>query len=187
MSLTEHLTVLVSIIIGLGISQLLAGAGKLLGVRGRVQPYPPAVAAATLVFLAHVHFWWGNVGYGEEIERNFFAFLFFLLVPILLYLMAAMVLPDSDQPGAISMRDHYFGTRPWFFALAALIPVASAVRNVTVQRDPVWTAERPFELAFAALMASGVVIRRPGYHALLTFAALLLFFAMVIATNLRPG
>src|SRR5687767_13537719 len=101
MSLTEHLTVLVSIIIGLGISQLLAGAGKLIGVRGRVEPYAPTMAAATMVFLAHVQFWWGNVGYGEEIESNFFAFLFFLLVPILLYLMAAMVLPDSDQPGTI--------------------------------------------------------------------------------------
>lgn len=187
MSLTEHLTVLVSIIIGLGISQLLAGAGKLIGVRGRVQPYAPAMATATMVFLAHVQFWWGNVGYGEEIESNFFAFLFFLLVPILLYLLAAMVLPDSDQPGTISMREHYFGTRPWFFALGALIPVGSAVRNVAVQGEPVWTPERPFELVFCVMMLSGVVIRHPRYHVFLPFGGLLLFLAMVIATNLRPG
>lgn len=187
MSTTEHLTVLVSIIVGLGISQLLSGAGKLMGVRGRVQPYAPTLATATLVFLAHVQFWWGNLGYGREVESNFFAFLFFLLGPILLYLMAAMVLPDSDIEGTISMRDHYFQMRPWFYSLGMLLPIASAVRNITVQDSPVWTGERPFEIGFAALMATGLAITRHGYHLFLSFTGVLLFLAMVIATNLRPG
>ena len=187
MSTTEHLSVLVSIIIGLGISHLLAGAARLLAIRHRVRPYGPATAAAALVFLTQIQFWWSNLGYGERIESNFFAFLFFLVVPILLYVLSVLVLPDNDQPGEISLKEHYWRARPWFYSLAALIPIASAARNVVIQRDPLLTAERPFEVALLLLVLSALASRSERYHRLLTTLALLLFMVMIAFAGLRPG
>jgi len=189
MNAGEYLSVLVSIVIGLGLSHLLASTGKLLSRRRRVRVYGPAVLSALLVFLAHVQFWWGSFDFGERIERNFFAFLVFLLTPILLYLIAVLVLPelDQDDSGEVSLRDHYYEARPWFYGLAAVIPVATAVRNVGVQGEPFWNQDRPFEAAFFALMLVGAITARERVHRLLPAAVLALFGVMVVLTSLQPG
>lgn len=184
---TEYLSVLVSIVVGLGISHLLSGTGKLIVARGRVSMYGPTLMAVLLVFAAHVQFWWGNLGYGQEVEGNYFAFLAFLINPVLLYLMAVLVLPDFDQEGELSLRAHYEENRPWFFGIAMAVPLTSALRNVLVQREPVLTPERPFEAAFAALALSGLLVRAPRYHAVLAMLMLVLFTAMMLLTGLHPG
>lgn len=185
----EYLSVLVSIIVGLGLSHLLASVGKLLSRRRRVRVYLPAVASAALVFLAHVQFWWGSFDFGERIESNFFAFLVFLLTPILLYLIAVLVLPelDQDESGEVSLREHYYEARPWFYGLAALIPVATAVRNAGFQGDPFWNADRPFEAVFLLIALAGALTGSERVHRVIPFAMLALFTVMVVLTSLRPG
>lgn len=184
---TEYLSVLVSIVVGLGISHLLSGTGKLVVARRRVSMYAPTLMAVLLVFLAHVQFWWGNLGYGEEAEGNFFAFLAFLMGPVLLFLLSVLVLPDFDQEGELSLRAHYEENRPWFFGIVLALPLTSVLRNVLVQGSPVLTPERPFELAFAALALSGILVRNPRYHVVLSALMLALFASMMLLTGLRPG
>lgn len=58
--------------------------------------YGPTLMAAVLVFMGHVQFWWGNLGYGAEVEGNFFALLAFLMNPVIVYLLAVLVLPNDD-------------------------------------------------------------------------------------------
>jgi hypothetical protein len=189
MNTGEYLSVLVSIIIGLGMSHLLGSVGKLLSRRRRVRPYLPAMAAASLVFVAHVQFWWGSFDFGERIQSNFFAFLVFLLTPILLYLAAVLVLPelDQDDSGEVSLREHYYEARPWFFGLTALIPVATAVRNAGFQGDPFWNQDRPFELAFFLTALVGALTASERVHRVLSLVMLTLFTLMVVLTSLRPG
>lgn len=189
MNTAEYLSVLVSIIVGLGLSHLLGSVGKLLSRRKRVRVYTPSMVAAIIVFLAHVQFWWGSFEFGRRIESNFFAFLVFLLTPILLYLIAVLVLPelDQDDSGVVSLREHYYEARPWFFGLTVLIPVATAVRNAGFQGDALWNQDRPFELAFFLLALVGLLTARERVHRILPFAMLALFIVMVVLTSLRPG
>lgn len=185
----EYLSVLVSIIIGLGLSHLLGSVGKLLSRRRRVRPYLPTVAASVTVFLAHIQFWWGSFDFGERIASNFFAFLLFLLTPILLYLIAVLVLPelDQDDSGEVSLREHYYEARPWFFGLTALIPVVTALRNIGFQDAGFWNQDRPFELAFFLVALLGALTARERVHRILPIIMLTLFVLMVVLTSLRPG
>ena len=189
MNTGEYLSVLVSIVIGLGLSHLLGSVGRLLSRRRRVRIYAPAVMSAVTVFLAHVQFWWGSFDFGERIENNFFAFLVFLLTPILLYLAAVLVLPelDQDESGEVSLREHYYEARPSFYALVALVPVATAVRNAGFQGDPLWNQDRPFELAFFLICLMGALTARERVHRILPAVMLVLFIVMVVLTSLRPG
>ena len=189
MNTGEYLSVLVSIVIGLGLSHLLGSVGKLLSRRKRVQVYAPTVMAAMIVFLAHVQFWWGSFEFGRRIESNFFAFLVFLLTPILLYLIAVLVLPelDQDDSGMVSLRQHYYEARPWFYGLSALIPVATAVRNAGFQGDALWNQDRPFELAFFLIALAGALTASERVHRVIPVAMLALFVVMVVLTSLRPG
>ena len=189
MNAGEYLSVLVSIIVGLGLSHLLGSVGKLLSRRHRVRPYVPSMMAAVIIFLAHVQFWWGSFDFGEEIENNFFAFLVFLLTPILLYLIAVLALPelDQDDSGEVSLRDHYYEARPWFFGLTALVPVTTALRNVVFQREPFWNQDRPFEIAFFVLALVGALTASERVPRVLPFVMFSLFVVMVVLTGLRPG
>jgi hypothetical protein len=189
MNTSEYLSVLVSIVIGLGLSHLLGSVGRLLSRRKRVRIYAPAVMSAMVVFLAHVQFWWGSFEFGKRIESNFFAFLVFLLTPILLYLAAVLVLPelDQDETGEVSLREHYYEARPSFYALVALIPVATAVRNAGFQGDALWNQDRPFELAFFLMALAGALTASERVHRVLPAVMLVLFLVMVVLTSLRPG
>ncbi|HEU0012392.1 MAG TPA: hypothetical protein VFQ45_01845, partial [Longimicrobium sp.] len=183
----EYLSVLVSIIVGLGLSYVLSGVGRLVVARRRVRMFGPTLAQVALVFLAHVQFWWSSFGYGEVVESNFFAFLVFLLTPILLYLAAVLVLPDFDELGELSLRDHFYGNHRWFFPIAGAVPLVNLLRDVLVEGDPWITEDRPFEVGFALLMLSGAVSRSDRFQKALAVVTLLLFVLMVSLAGLRPG
>jgi hypothetical protein len=115
MTTTEYLSVLVSIIIGLGISQVLSGVANLLVDRRRVRFYWVWGVAVLMVFLANVQFWWSTFSVAGAVARNFFSFIFFLLTPITLYLGAVVVLPDFEGEGEIDLRRHFYDNHRWFF------------------------------------------------------------------------
>jgi hypothetical protein len=188
MNKAEYLSVLVSIVIGMGLSHLLSSVARLIIARNRVRVYWVSLLTAAVAFLAHVQFWWSTYDYDEAILGNFFSFLVFLLAPIFLYLMAVLVFPDFDDDLAtVSMYDHYYSVRPWFFAAGTAAVVSNVVRNIAVQGSPLLTEDRPFEAAFLVLMLSGALIRNPRFHAVITVAMLVAFCAMIVFTSLKPG
>lgn len=188
MNKAEYLSVLVSIVVGMGLSHLLSGVGRMLAARGRVRIYWVSLVQALVVFLAAIQFWWSTFDYDEAILDNFFSFLVFLLSPILLYLMAVLVFPDFDDDVAtVSMRDHYYTVRPWLFSIGTAAVLANTVRNTAVENAPLWTNDRPFEALFVVLMLSGALFRGPRVHGALAVAIAVAFVAMVTFTSLAPG
>lgn len=188
MNKAEYLSVLVSIIIGMGLSHLLSSLARLIVARARVRVYWVSLSAAAVAFLAHVQFWWSTYDYDQAILGNFFSFLIFLLAPILLYLMAVLVFPDFDDDLAtVSLYDHYYSVRPWFFAVGAAAVSANVLRNIAVEGAPLLTEDRPFEGGFLILILSGALIRHPRFHAVISVLMLIAFGAMIVYTSLEPG
>ena len=102
--------------------------------------------------------------------------------------MAVLVFPDFDDDVAtVSMYDHYYSVRPWFFAVGAAAVAANVVRNIAVQGAPLLTEDRPFEAGFLVLILSGALIRNPRFHAVITVLMLMAFCAMIVFTSLQPG
>lgn len=188
MSTQEYLSVLVSIVVGLGMSHLLAGVGRMVVARRLVRFWWGSLGAAVFVFLAQVQWWWSTIHSGEHLATNFFGFVFFLLVPIALYLMAVLVLPDFDDlVEPVSLRDHYFANHRWFYGLAAAISLLNAARNILVEQAPLWNEDRPFELTGAVILLGAAVLRSPRYHAVVIVCMLVGFVIMVVSTSLQPG
>lgn len=188
MSTEEYLSVLVSIVIGLGISHLLTGVGNLLADRARVRGYWVWGAFVLLTFMAYVQFWWATLGLGGEgVLTNFFGFLFFLLPPIGLFLMTVLLLPDFEGEGTIDLRRHYFANHRWFFGIGALVPLLAGIRAVALSGDSLFRPDRYFEGFFTVFMLCGAVSRSPRVHAALVVVALLGFVAMIVVTSMQPG
>ncbi len=53
----SYLSVLISIVLGLGLTRLLAGFAEMVRARGRLRFYWPLVAQMCLLFLIHVQLW----------------------------------------------------------------------------------------------------------------------------------
>jgi len=186
-STAEYLSVLVSIVIGLGISHVLAGVGNLLVDRLRVRFWWVWGAGVAMVFLAHVQFWWSTFTVGSAVSANFFAFLFFLLTPIALYLSAVVLLPDFEGEGEIDLKAHFLANHRWFFGFVALVPVLNAIRSVVISGDPLLNADRAFESTFFLIQVSGAAVGRPAYQKFVAITNIALFVAMVVVTGLTPG
>jgi hypothetical protein len=127
----EYLSVLISIVIGLAITQLLSGTARLIQVRARVRPHATTLLWMATLFLLDTQIWWAAFERRDISEWNFFLFLFYLLQPTLAFLLSYLVLPELGDEDEIDLPANFAGNRPWFFALLAL--VAGRVRNARAQ------------------------------------------------------
>jgi len=187
MKTAEYLSVLVSIIVGLGLSQTLSGVANLLVDRRRVRFYWIWGVGVTLVFLANVQFWWGTFSVGAAVASNFFSFVYFLLTPIALYLSAVVLVPDFEGEGEIDLRRHFHENRRLYFGFLTAVPLLGASRSILISGDPLLAPERPFEAAFLVLLASGWLIGREGYQRFVAIASVALFVAFIVFAGLQPG
>src|SRR3954471_23039506 len=84
----SYLSVLLSIIIGLGVTQLLTAVGRLIRHRDRVRvDWLPLLWAAVLLVI-FVQVWWSMFGLRNYREWNFVSFLLVLAQTCTLYMMA---------------------------------------------------------------------------------------------------
>lgn len=183
----SYLTVLISIILGLGITQLLGGFGRLLNVRARVRWYAPAVAWAAMLLLIHVQTWWAMFELRYHSTWSFPVFGVVLLLPILLFLMSALALPDAGGEGLIDMKASYYAHAGWFFGLGMAVIVSSMVRPVVLGDGFDLDADHAIQMVFFVGSAGAAFSRNERFHRWLTatFAALILFYDLVLFGRLR--
>lgn len=144
----EYLSVLVSIVLGLGITQLLVGFARWLTHRGRYRVYSPAIAWAAFLLLLHIQTWWSMYGMRQYSNWNFLQFSVVLLQPIVLFLLAAIVLPGADATHD-DLREYFRYQRKWFFSLLLSLVGISLLKDLV--RD---TLPAPLNLGFHAVFAS---------------------------------
>ncbi|HTE51898.1 MAG TPA: hypothetical protein VK698_13680 [Kofleriaceae bacterium] len=184
----NYLSVLVSIILGLGITQLLTGVGRMLQNRARVRLYWLTIGWVLILLLVHVQLWWSMFELRGQREWTFLGFFSVLILPIVLYLMSALALPDFGDTVADDLRDHYYANCRWSYALAFILVVLTygreAVLAGAIDRD----LDSAAKLLFAALFIAGAITRRPRVHEVLVPAnlALLLIYIGTLFRDL-PG
>src|ERR1700744_3855413 len=84
----SYLSVLLSIILGLAITQILMGYRGLLLARGRVSFYAPAIIWSVLLLVIAAQNWWSSFGLAYHRDWTFLQFSVVLLQMALLYMMA---------------------------------------------------------------------------------------------------
>lgn len=178
----DYLSVLVSIILGLGITQLLSGFGTWLEQRRSFRAYGPAIAWAAFLLLVHVQTWWTMYGLREFESWNFLQFALVLLQPILLYLLAVIVLPGPNAPQN-DPRENFHLQRRWFFALLIALVLASLLKDASRMDLP-----DPVNLAFhgvfilvglVGLLRASERVQR--FVAFFSFAAFALYIGLLFA------
>jgi hypothetical protein len=126
--MTEHWATLVSIIIGLGIADLLVNLHRLLHNRKRVEWDALPLVWATIAFLWLFNYWWA-VGAGLDGSQNAHVvghYVLLAILPILLFLMSASVLPRAiPESGRLDMRAEWSKSRDIFLTIFVINQIAT--------------------------------------------------------------
>jgi hypothetical protein len=159
----DYLIVLVSIVLGLAITNVLTRLATVITARKRVDFYWPPVAWAIWLFLICVQHWWAEWGLHEATSWNFGTFWLEILMPVVLFLLSALVLPEREENGRLDLGQWYFHNRVWFFALLGALPLISIAEEVSRSGRMASNLNLAFLLAFAAV--AGVSIFLPSRRA----------------------
>ncbi len=187
MNPAEHLIILVSIIIGLAVADLLTSFHHLVRARDRVRFHWLPMTWAGLIFLQLIQIWWVYFYVLQaEVWRNYFAYVFFLLVPVLLFLIACWVLPDreSDDGSPIDLKAYYLREHGWLFGLVSL-GVAVQVASELLLGHAFLQPARLIQGSAFILFVSLAWTKNLRYHAGATLVLLGLFVSFAFVYTVR--
>jgi hypothetical protein len=120
MNMFEYVAVLTSIIVGLGIAQLLQGMARLIQHPEEARLYWIHVTWAIYMFLLTVFWWWWEFKLVDVEVWTFQLYLFVVLFAVVLYLLCALLFPPN-LVGYDGFKDYFYSRRAWFFGLMAFI------------------------------------------------------------------
>ena len=93
-----HVRIVMGMVIGLGVTRLLSGLA-------RIVQHPR-------------HFWWWEFGLFGIRHWTFEIYFFIVLYAVTLFLLCALLFPDSME-GYTGYEDYFYARRAWFFGLLA--------------------------------------------------------------------
>jgi hypothetical protein len=176
----NYLAVVLSIIVGFGVTQILAAGGRLIRWRAHVVPYWPPLVWAALLLVIYVQVWWSMFGLRGHCDWTFGAFFVVLLQTLTLYMMAALVLPESVDERGIDLREHYERHAGWINGFLCATVIVSAAKEVVLQGHLPRGANLAFHALLLGIGASAIVVRRPRYHQALTVVAALCMAVYIV-------
>ncbi|MGH8183519.1 MAG: hypothetical protein ACREPH_07665 [Rhodanobacteraceae bacterium] len=171
----SYLSVLISIILGLAVTQTLQGFRGLMLARSRLHTYWPSIVWAILLLLIDVQAWWAMYNLRFYRDWNFLGFAVVLSETIPLYLLAGLVFPDVGAEGKVDLRAHYFENHRWFFVLGILVIVASLLKNVVLYHKLPSPLDTGYQLLFLSTCAIAACTRREWLHKIVAVSAVIEF------------
>ena len=183
----SYLSVLLSIILGLAITQVLKGFRGILLARRRVVLYLPVLVWAVLLLAIYVQSWWASFGMRQITQWTFPEFSVVLLQTILLYMLAALVFPDFHAEETTDLRAHYLDHTRWFFGLMLATLVTSLLKDLVLSGHFSDMVNVGFHLFFITTTVIAMFTRREGYHKGMSVIGLAVFlvYTLTLFSRLR--
>ena len=129
----EYVVVLTSLILGLGIAQILTGIADILSNIRNVKLYLPHTLFVFVIFILHIQEWWINYEYASEVKTwTLITVLSILNYPILIFIMARMSFPTGIRGHETNLREYYYDQWPYLFVIASLTIFLSILQNVFI-------------------------------------------------------
>lgn len=155
MSSFEFLSVFISVVVGLGMANLLTGIGRLLHRHKQVRLSAAMLIWTAYVFMFMVIYWWTVVfGWQEWQNWNIVLFLFVLSYGVVLFLMSAILYP-IDGPDTWDMHEHFMSMRHWFFGSFIILVLIEIVD--TTLKDHLDDFSIPYFIMIATWLINAVI------------------------------
>jgi hypothetical protein len=111
-----HIRIVMGMVIGLGVARLLSGVARIVQHPKGYKLYAVHLAWVASMLLTLIHFWWWEFGLFAVGQWTFGIYLFIVSYAILLFLLCALLFPDS-MLDYTSYEDFFISRRAWFFGV----------------------------------------------------------------------
>lgn len=187
MSRFEYLSVLISIILALGLSEVLVCWARLLRSREGVRFYWVHSLWSVLGLMLLVQFWWGFWQF-QVVDDWTFSGLLMVVVQTTALVMAMLLLtPSKEESPPASLRDYYYAHSRPVFALAATLIVLLIVVDAIVGHQPLMHPENVIRPVAALILAWLAWTRSPFWHATLGVVTVALFCVFTLVAYVNDG
>ena len=182
----SYLSVLLSIVLGLGLTQLLTAGGRLIRHRDRVRVHWLPLLWAALLLLIYVQVWWSMYGMRLRRDWTFLAFVTVLAQASTLYLMAAVALPELVD-GDVDLGRYFDRHHRWFFAFFLLTLIISVVKDVIMSGQLPDHVNLSFHGVLALMCLAGLTLHQRRSQEVLGvgFAALIVAYIALLFARLH--
>jgi len=175
--------VLVSIVIALGVAQLLGGASEF--VRSS-RAYSGLTLWVLALFLIHVQLWWAMWDLHDKASWTFPAFLYLLLGPTLLFFTTNLLLPRTAGEST-DWESHFFVVRRWFFFSMAAVVVWGIFVTWLLGNVPLTHPYRITQWGRLLFFATGLISVNRLVHVWLPIGYIVYFLATTLAFRFLPS
>jgi surface polysaccharide O-acyltransferase-like enzyme len=179
-SVFEFLLALYAIVAGLGVSLLVRSVGQMIEARDRVRLYWVHTCWIALIFVGHVVSWFALWRYADHAPWTILQALLLLCVPIFLYLISHLAVPELDDDRRHYLRDYYYRHARWTQGLLLAVLVAGALAHFVIEGQLDLTGARGVRAAMGLILVPGIISRHPTVHAV---QAALLLLVMLFAAS----
>jgi hypothetical protein len=180
LSIFEFLLALYAIVAGLGVSLLVRSVGQMIEARDRLQLYWVHTSWIALIFVAHVVSWFGLWRFAEHAPWTVLQALLLLCVPIFLYLISHLAVPELEDGRMHHMREYYYRHGRWMQGLLLGVLLCGAAAQIFIEGRADFSGAGGVRALMAVILLPGIVSRRPSVHAT---QAVLLVLAMIYAVS----
>jgi hypothetical protein len=126
----EYVSILISIILGLGITQILSSFSDLLYHFKKIKFYYPHSIWIGFVLFLHIQDWFVTYQLKDKMVWRLPELLFILLYPISLFIAAKMLLPTNDDEERFDMKIFYQSQFPMIFSVISVSILLSLLFNL---------------------------------------------------------
>jgi hypothetical protein len=171
----EYVTVLIAIILGMGLTKVVSGLTKLVQHSEKVKIYWPHLILIFLIFIIHIQEWWELYSL-LHFKWRLPVFLFLILYPVNLYVLATILFPPSFRGKVIDLKVFYYENFRRIYLFVITLDTLAIIDNLFISNFPMGQQVAQFMVLGLMLV---VVIGDFKYELLHKALALLLIGIMI--------
>lgn len=181
----SYLSVLLSIILGLAITQILQGYRSLILSDTTIGKGWLPIAWSILILLFVTQSWWASFGLRTREHWGFLQFAVILSQMALLYMMAAVVLPDVPAGETVDLDAHFERHRTSLFAFFIAVIATSILKDFLLEGRLPRADNLAFQLLIAVMSLIGIIVAARWVQIAIVSAIALIFAAYIVVLFAR--
>ncbi len=182
--LYAHIRVLISLIVGLGLTRLLSGVARIIQHPKGTPVYWVHLGWALWMFVGLINFWWWEFRLLHLHDWKFVYYMFVIVYATMYYLSCVLLFPDQMQDYS-GYRDYFMSRRAWFFGLLAVLFALDV--GDTLLKGQAYFADLGIEYPLRnavhiVLCLAAMRSANPRFHAAFVIGALAYQFSWILRT-----
>ncbi|MCG8413066.1 MAG: hypothetical protein MI746_02505 [Pseudomonadales bacterium] len=180
MSQFEYVSVLVSIVLALGMGEIMICWARMIQQRERIQFSALHLFWSVFIMLLMVQFWWGFWQFSVITDWSMFDLIHILVETAALVIGALIMLPGRQIPADLDLEEFYFKHHRVFFGLAMVMVSSLITADIFILQIPIADPENIIRATALILLIPPLVSDNRKLHYSLGLAYFLLLTAFVM-------